>query len=161
MVLTLTEAVLTSHSHIVGERGHMVPTHCPDWHGRQTVFWGRNDGIQHMHTWLLHCLELTYILCWGLSKTKDCPFWQLHSQSSPYGSKWSNVLLTLETWLQYKYHRVMHETGTTSTDENNWDPPSMLAEMMGRRTFEGKGWSGAFGQKGQKPKYDLESLRNF
>ncbi len=38
---TLGEAVLISHPpHIVGEQGHMLPTHWPDWHGRQTVFWG-------------------------------------------------------------------------------------------------------------------------
>lgn len=38
---TLGEAVLISHPpHIVGEQGHMLPTQWPDWHGRQTVFWG-------------------------------------------------------------------------------------------------------------------------
>lgn len=31
----------------------MLPTHWPDWHGRQTVFLGRNEEFPHMHTWLM------------------------------------------------------------------------------------------------------------
>lgn len=45
---TLAEAVQISHPpHIVGEQGHMLPTHWPDWHGRRTVFWG---GMRSSHT---------------------------------------------------------------------------------------------------------------
>lgn len=48
---TLAEAVLISHPlEMVGEQGHMLPAHWPDWHGRQAAFWG---GMRSSRTCML------------------------------------------------------------------------------------------------------------
>lgn len=58
--------------HIVGEQGHMLPAHCPDWHERQMVHWGENEEFLHMHTWHMNKVwSFTRILHWGFSEKKD------------------------------------------------------------------------------------------
>lgn len=49
---TVGEAFVSHSAHNVGEQGHMLPTHWPDWHGRHSVYWGsENEEFLHMYTW--------------------------------------------------------------------------------------------------------------
>lgn len=63
----LAGVVLISHPpHIVDEQGHMLPSQWPDWHGRQTVYWG--GAPAHAHLAHQQGVELTHILCFSEKK---------------------------------------------------------------------------------------------
>lgn len=67
------------------------------------------------------CVELTRVLCSGLSRTL---LTAALAKSSPYGSKQSKVLLTLQTWLQFRFYREALGTlsGYRNSDQDHWDP---------------------------------------
>lgn len=85
----------------------MLPARWPDWHGRQTVSGGARGVPPRARLAQEWCVELTRVLCSGLSGTL---LTATLAKSSPYGRKQSKVLLTLQTWLRFKSHRETLET---------------------------------------------------
>lgn len=73
------------------------------------------------------CVELTHVLCSGLSRTL---LTALLAESSPYGWKQSKVLLTLQTWLPLRSHRG---TLKTSSGSRKIDQCHRDGDLDGRR----------------------------
>ena len=101
---------------IVGVQGHMLPAHWPDWHERQTVFWGENEEFQHMHTWHMNKVwSLPAFFAEVLVRRKailaDSPF---HYGFPSVQKGADKALLALKTWLQYKSYKETHKASTLS-----------------------------------------------